>query len=298
MELRNLATFACAAELGSFSKAAERLRYAQSTVTAQIDSLEKELGVKLFDRNGKHISLSAAGSELLHYAYRFEHLQRELFSRFAEDAQPSGVLRLGILESISASRHMSGIESFLRAYPNVSLKVVIAPSLQLLEQLRRSEIDLLFLLDRPVTDNALLTIYSSREKVLFFTAPNDPFLSLQPVSLHTLASATWLLTESGCSYRKLLDEQLSDRRIGISNQLEIGSTRTLIDLVKKGFGISLLPAFNLSDELALGRISELSIADCQMELDLQIIVHKNRWLSPAIRAMCRKLIESIAVSQA
>ena len=61
MELRNLRTFVHAAELNSFSKAATRLNYAQSTVTAQIDALEKELAVQLFHRNGKKISLSEAG---------------------------------------------------------------------------------------------------------------------------------------------------------------------------------------------------------------------------------------------
>ena len=75
MELRNLKTFIRAAELGSFSAAAERLNYAQSTVTAQIESLERELGVSLFIRTGKRIALSAAGKELLAYACEMRDLE-------------------------------------------------------------------------------------------------------------------------------------------------------------------------------------------------------------------------------
>ncbi len=65
MELRNLKTFIRVAELNSFTRAAEQLSYAQSTVTAQIESLEKELGIDLFIRNGKRICLSSSGKDLL-----------------------------------------------------------------------------------------------------------------------------------------------------------------------------------------------------------------------------------------
>lgn len=70
MEIKNICTFVKAAELGNFTKAAQELGYAQSTVTAQIQQLENELHVNLFERNGKRIVLSASGKEFLQYAYQ------------------------------------------------------------------------------------------------------------------------------------------------------------------------------------------------------------------------------------
>ena len=77
MELRNLLTYSKVCEAMSFSKAADQLGYAQSTVTTQITQLEDELGVKLFDRSGKRIRLNAKGQELLLYANRLIALASE-----------------------------------------------------------------------------------------------------------------------------------------------------------------------------------------------------------------------------
>ena len=141
MELRNLKTFIRAAELGSFSAAAERLNYAQSTVTAQIESLERELGVSLFIRTGKRITLSAAGKELLAYACEMRDLEEKIKSHFTEGGEPAGELRLGFLESICASPYMEGISEFLEKYPKVRLKVTVGTTLQLIDMLKRGEVD-------------------------------------------------------------------------------------------------------------------------------------------------------------
>ena len=173
MELRLLETFVCAAELGSFSLAAKHLNYAQSTVTTQIDSLEKELSVKLFDRTGKHISLSAAGRDLLQYAYRFQQLQNELAHHFTGNEQASGLLRLGLIESIAISKYMTGIEMFLQNYPEVSLSVSIGTVADIKEMLHKGEIDLALLFDRPDTEEDFQTLIAVPKKVLFITSPDD-----------------------------------------------------------------------------------------------------------------------------
>lgn len=86
MELRNVKTFIKIAEIGNFSKAATELGYAQSTVTMQIQTLERELGVSLFERNGKSAVLSAAGKEFLDYAYNLQRCEAMALEHFAEGA--------------------------------------------------------------------------------------------------------------------------------------------------------------------------------------------------------------------
>lgn len=84
MELRNVKTFIKIAEIGNFSRAASDLGYAQSTVTMQIQTLERELGVSLFERNGKSAVLSAAGKEFLDYAYDLQRCEAMALEHFAE----------------------------------------------------------------------------------------------------------------------------------------------------------------------------------------------------------------------
>ena len=90
MELRNLLTYSKVCEAMSFSKAADQLGYAQSTVTTQIAQLEEELGVKLFDRNGKRIRLNAKGQELLLYANRLIALASETKANVSDTKTPRG----------------------------------------------------------------------------------------------------------------------------------------------------------------------------------------------------------------
>lgn len=286
MELRNLKTFIRAAELGSFSRAAERLNYAQSTVTAQIEALEQELGVVLFTRTGRKIVLSAAGKELLSYAYEMTGLAEKVRTHFSGAGEPEGELRLGILESICASDYMTGIALFLEKYPGVRLHVTVGTTIQLEDMLKRGEVDVVLLLDRPVSDAAVRILFRKPERIVFFGPGTDAYRNREPVPLEELAEENWLLTEKGCNYRKLLEEELSSKGLGIRDRLEIGSTDALIRFVKMGLGISLLPEFDLKTELESGQITEIRVNDCSMQMDIQILVAAERWISPAVRGFC------------
>lgn len=293
MELRYLDTFVAAAELGSFSLAAKQLNYAQSTVTTQIDSLEKELSVKLFNRNGKRISLSAAGRDLLQYAYRFQELNQDLHRHFIGNQTIDGELRLGIIESLIASKYRNGIEPFLRNFPDVSLRLSIGTVTEVKEMLKKGEVDLAFLFDRPAAEEDFATLLSVPQDVLFVTSAEDPLLKQKTITLSDLAAKDWFLTESGCNYRRVLDDILSDRRISVKRRLEVGATKLLLEYVQKGMGITLLPEFTLREEIEKGTIAPIPVTDCRISMELQLLVHKNRWLPPAARTFSKHLMASM-----
>lgn len=289
MELRNLKTFIRTAELKNFTKAAESLGYAQSTVTAQVEALEKELGMPLFIRNGRRVVLSSAGEELLSYAYRFQALEEEARSHFNRNGKPAGHLVVGMVESVSASEYVKGIASYLEKYSEVDLKVTVDTTIRLLEALKKGEIDAAVLLDRPVADREFQTLYRKPEKICFFACSNSKYGRNVPISLKDLEREPWLLTEKGCNYRKELEEELASRGIFIGSRLEMGSTRALIDFVSRGLGISLLPEFDLKEELLKGRIIRIPVSDFEMEMELQILVSRKRWRSPALACFCEEM---------
>src|SRR5262245_23144064 len=104
MEFRNLSTFLAVAKTLSFSQAAQMLDYAQSTVTVQIQALEEELGVPLFDRLGRRVALTEAGNQLLWYAQKFVELEKEAHTVISNDPEPAGVLTIGAPETTCAYR--------------------------------------------------------------------------------------------------------------------------------------------------------------------------------------------------
>lgn len=289
MELRNLKTFIRTAELKNFTRAAESLGYAQSTVTAQVEALEKELGMPLFIRNGRRVVLSSAGEELLTYAYRFRALEEETRIHFDRNGTPAGHLTVGMVESVSASEYVKGIASYLKKYPEVDLKVTVDTTIRLLEALKKGEIDAAVLLDRPVADGELQILYRKPEKICFFACSGSKYEGNVSVSLKDLEKEPWLLTEKGCNYRKELEEELASRGIFIGSRLEMGSTRTLIDFVSEGLGISLLPEFDLKEELLRGRIVRIPVSDYEMEMEFQILVSGKRWKSPALICFCEEM---------
>jgi len=124
MELRSLQTFIQVAETGSFTRAAARMGYSQPTVSFQIRQLEKELNAQLFDRVGHTVRLTDRGRELLPQAQRICQLCQEIET--AEQTEPSGLVRIGMADSLCSVLVSSSFADFRAAHPNIAVSVIDA----------------------------------------------------------------------------------------------------------------------------------------------------------------------------
>ena len=283
MEIRNIRTFIKAAELGSFSKAGLELGYAQSTVTLQMQQLEEELGVSLFDRQGKKLSLSQNGRTFLLHAYQLINCERSARQALSPAASPAGQLRIGMVESLSVSAYADIFQKYMKAFPDVTLIVKIATTLELMALLEKGSLDVILLLDRKIVHDDWLVPLEKPETIIFFCDPHHP-LAQKTVHLSEIAHEKFLLVEKGCNYRQVFEDRLAEQRLLASCCLEIGSTHMIIDYVKARLGISLLPAFCLETELQQQTIAQIFIKDCPLCLYAQIIYNKHRGLTPALQA--------------
>ena len=123
MEIRLLQTFIAVANLGSFTQAAEQMNYAQSSVTAQIQALEAELGVRLFERLGKSTTLTEEGKTLLVYARRILSLCEEARQSVSPAQAPGGTLVIGAPESLFAVRLAPLLTEYHKLYPAVEISL-------------------------------------------------------------------------------------------------------------------------------------------------------------------------------
>ena len=132
MELKPLQTFKILADELNFTRTAERLNYAQSSVTAQIQGLEQELGVPLFERLGRRIRLTEAGTRLLRYADEILRLTDEALLAVPGQGEPSGTLTIGAVESLCTYRLapilMETNDSEMASRGSSSLVSIIKPS--------------------------------------------------------------------------------------------------------------------------------------------------------------------------
>lgn len=298
MELRNLSTFLAVAKTLSFSQAAQTLDYAQSTVTVQIQALEEELGVLLFDRLGRHIALTDAGERLLHYAQKFADLEKEARSVITSEQEPMGLLTIGAPETICTYRLPPVLRQYRQIFPRVQLMFRGFPVVELVNSVRDGVVDVGFLIDDcPPTPN-LHVAHIVDESLVVVAEPEHRLAGLSRIDLRQIEGETLLLTERGCSYRQLFERTLSNEGIRPAAQMEFHSVEAIKQCVMAGMGIAILPEVTVAREVARGELVTLHWPKPQLSIATRMVWHREKWVSPALRAFIELVHEMFAVAQA
>ncbi|SDY02846.1 LysR family transcriptional regulator [Thermoactinomyces sp. DSM 45892] len=284
MELRNLITFRTVVSCNGFTKAAEVLGYAQSSITAQIQALEEELESPLFDRIGKRIILTEIGQRLLPYANQMIQLHDEAKLAIHPDSIPSGVLTIGSPESLAAYRLPALIHEYKQKFPQV--KIILKPGVcwQMRQMVAKAELDIAFLLEPNCggqEDIEIETIVS--EPIGLVTSSDHPLAQTQAFELHDLQRETLLLTETGCSYRNYLEHAMQKQGIKPESDMEFWSIEAIKSCVYAGLGIAYLPFISVQTEVREGKLAWLQPDVVQDQVYTQVAYSKKRWMTSAVR---------------
>jgi DNA-binding transcriptional LysR family regulator len=282
VELRHLLTFIVVVEVGSFTRAANQLGYAQSSITAQIQALESELRAPLFDRLGKKIILTDAGQQLLPYAQEITKMHNLAIDAIRSDTTFAGTLTIGAPESLAAFRLPGIIREYKSRYPEV--KIILKPGVcwELYDRIRSGELDLAFLLQPEADDRDLHIETLVQEKMALIAPRNHPLVPCEHVEPAHLKDETILHTEPGCTYRILFEQYLNSHGVFSNPNLEFWSIEAIKNCVMSGLGLSFLPLVTVQKEVREGNLMLLSWDDRPQRLATQIAYHKKKWLSPAL----------------
>lgn len=237
MDLSSLEIFRAVAHEASVTRAAQRLQRAQSNVTTRIRQLEEDLGVELFLRDGKRMSLTERGSEFLAYAEQLLALADEA-RQSMHPAEPGGRLRLGSMESTAASRLPALLASYHKACPRVALEVSTGTSHALFDGVRARRLDCALVATGPgwageLDGSGLRGEPLFREELLMILpAEHPPVHDVAEVRLRTLAGFA-----RGCTYRQLAEDSLGTP---LTVQ-EVGSYHAILACVAAGACVGVLP---------------------------------------------------------
>ena len=196
MEFRHLKTFRTVADLLSFSKAAERLYMAQSSVSAQIKSLEEELDLKLVDRIGRRVIVTDAGQKLYAYARRIADMTDEIRAEVAGDKNVGGTLTVRVPETLAATYMPEVVKCFRKDNPNVGLNLINCTDKQLREELNSGRIDLAFLMTDSITLKEVNVRMLKTEQLLFVSGTAHPLARRKNPGYHDLDQRTVLLPKT------------------------------------------------------------------------------------------------------
>lgn len=247
MELRIINTFLHIAELRSFSRAARELGYSQSAVSAQIAQLEAELETPLFDRVGKTVRLTDAGQTFLSYARTLLATSEQAKAALQPARQVGGTLRIALADSLCSAFLPDLLQRYHALCPQVELVLHSATADEMMQWLGTNQVDLAYTLDEPLVQPSIVRALDIPESICFVAPAGHPLAAKNAVTLEELARQEFLLTE-------------------------------------RGLGLSFLPEYIVRDALASGRVARLNVPDCTVTMRRQLFYHKDKWLTPQMKA--------------
>lgn len=284
LDNRHLRTFQSVAGELSFTRAAVALGYVQSSVTAQIQALERDLGVRLFERLGRRVTLTDAGQRLLGYADQILALNTEARASVNGDAMQSRLV-IGAPDSLCAYRLPAVVRALRQDFPQV--QVVFRPTRSCRDARQaviQGQVDAAMMLDDEVDDRRLTTTLLAPEPLGVLVAPDHPLAALQQVDLQTLRGWPAVLTEAGCGYRTLFDRRLHAAGVPLGTVIEFASLEAIKECVKAGMGVTILPLVAARRELRDRELVVLPWCDTPLQITTQIVHHPDKWIGPVLRA--------------
>lgn len=290
MEIRNLVTFLTVAELKNFTRAAEKLGYSQSAVTVQIKHLENELGVALFDRIGKSVSLTSYGQAFIEYAGKAVEAVDKAASFGANSDQHVGDIRFGVVGSILSAVLIDVIREYQKAYPNVTISIFEGSSAELEKKIRRGELDLAYFLDYKTPSNEWVRVREEREDIIFVTNPANPIGKKDSVSFKELAGEKFILMPKGENYRSLFDNELVKHEMTVTPAIELVNTDMIMRLLMKEKYVSILPEFSVRKYLKSGKLAKVNVTDTDMYQYSQLAYLKGKVIMPHIQRFIEMIL--------
>jgi LysR family hydrogen peroxide-inducible transcriptional activator len=241
MEIQPLRYFIAVARAGSFVGAASQLGISQPSLSQQIQKLERELGVSLFDRLGRSLKLTAYGEALSSSAERIlrevEAAQTSIACLKSDD---SGQLRVGVIPTVLPYAMVKPLATFQQKFPRVELTLVEAMTEHLVESLRRGELDLA-ILALPIRHNEIVCSELFREPLLAAVPVRHELASKDKILLQSLGLEKMLLLREGHCLRDDVLTACTKAKAQFRQVFESDHLESLLRMVSEGYGVSLIP---------------------------------------------------------
>jgi DNA-binding transcriptional LysR family regulator len=239
MNTRDLEAFLAVVETGSIVGASARLHLTQPGVSRRIQTLEERLGVALLDRQSKPLKPTAAGREAYAHGRRMLGVLNDLQTGLSPEGVVGGEFRLGISPYLSEVGIATVADTLRASFPDLMLRITIGWPEQLLEQLRRSEIDVAaFCLPDSINPPTEIEADSLDIQPIFVAAPRSLDLP-SPATLQDLSPLPWIFNQDGCGFRSAIQRRFEQEHLSFRIGIEALSSDLRLSLVARGLGITL-----------------------------------------------------------
>lgn len=299
MEMRQLRYFLAVAEAQNFTRAAEAVHVSQPSLSVQIAALEDELGAPLFDRLGRRVALTQAGQVLREHAQRvLREIEQGTQAIQELTGAERGRLLVGTLSTVNAYLIPPLVSRFRQRFPSVQLQIQARPSSDIVADLLANRVDLgLCLL--PVDSERVVT-NRLFDETLCLVAPAGFRRLGHRVKMRELAGLPLILMPADYCLRKMVEAECADAGVRPQVSIEMTSPEGILEAVKQGAGLTILPELFVRHRLAGGVLRSIRLCDPVPKHPVGLAYLANRHLGLAAQEfirLCRSTLADLNVEE-
>jgi LysR family hydrogen peroxide-inducible transcriptional activator len=292
MTLSQLKYTLAVAEEGNFTQAAQKSFVTQPTLSMQVQKLEEELSVKLFNRNTKPISLTTIGTKIIEQAKIIVRESKRMDDIVSmEKGIIGGDFKLGIIPTIMPTLLPLFLNTFIKKFPKVNLKIEEQNTATIIEELKNGKLDA-GIAASPLDDNKLIEKPLYYEPFVGYIPESHPLSKLKILKISDLEKMDVLVLEDGHCFREHVLKLCQTPNFSHSFNLKSGSFETLIHLANDGLGMTLLPYLQTRNLTQKNANNLRSFESPEPAREISLIYSKNQLKLPVIESLATT-IESI-----
>ncbi|WP_409275853.1 LysR family transcriptional regulator [Neobacillus sp. SCS-31] len=274
MNIENIEAFIYVCQLGSFNKAAEALYLTQPSVTARIQSLEREINIKLFHRNGNKISLTEKGEYFFPHAQKILQSYQEARYGLQQVAIPYDLV-IGSALSISNNILPEILPGFKSTFQDVKIKIVTGHSKDILQKVINKEVD--FGIVRTETHPQIESIRLYNDPIGLFVPRNHILLKEEKVTIEHVSKQPLIFFDYGSMDWLMINRLFSSNNVAPNISLEVDNMATTKNLVLQGMGISFLPEHCVKQEVENGELVRVEMTPpVKIDISIDLIYLKGK----------------------
>lgn len=283
MDFDQLETFLEVARHSSFSRAGEKRFRTQPAISSQIRALEEEVGSRLFDRSGGKVALTASGKVFQKYAEGVLEARKNVITTLAEmERVPRGEIVVGANEATCLYILPEVFAEFKKQYPNVGVQITRLERAKILGSVNDNTVDF-GVVSIPVDDKRLTVVNIHCDELVMITPPAHALSRMKEITVKDLARFPLLLPKVGRT-RTAIENLFHDRQLKPKVAMELDSSELLKRFVAAEVGIGFIARSNVIEDVKVGSLAAIPLADAMIRRDLALVYRKDKSLSRAARA--------------
>ncbi len=280
MNLRSLKIFKSVCETKNMTEAGKKLHMTQPAISQTIINLEKDLGVKLFERIKNHLELTYSGRVLCNYSQKILRMVDESEDLLDQIANlKKGKLRIGASMTIGTYLLPDIINNFKKEHEELKMPLLINNTDFIVDKILNNELDIGFV-EGPFNSKEISSKFFIKDELCLIASPEYFAKTAKEINIVDLENEKFILREKGSGTRDIAKNKLEELNINFKIKHVLNNFEAIKKAIIANMGISILPKLAVKEEIEQGKLIKIKVDGLEVTRDFRIIYHTDKYHSP------------------